>query len=93
MFRYNTALCQTRRFVENVIGWWKRKFHSLHSELRIDLQYVPQYIMASAVLHNISRIHNLQENAQFFEHPHLLPNNFQTGDQMRNHIVQTYYDQ
>lgn len=93
LFRFNRSLCRTRTFVENVIGWWKRKFHSLHSELRIDVEHVPQYIIATAVLHNIAReqrFADLDDNV--IPHQHLVPNNFNTGNLARRYIVDTYFN-
>jgi hypothetical protein len=32
----------------------KRRFHSLHSEIRLKLTHVPAYLITAAVLHNIA---------------------------------------
>lgn len=33
--RYNSAHCRTRVTIERAFGWWKRRFHCLHGELRM----------------------------------------------------------
>ena len=40
--------------VENAFGILKGRFKSLHCELRIKLDVVPNYIVALAVLHNLA---------------------------------------
>lgn len=90
-FRSNNAFSRTRQLVERTIGQWKRKLHSLHSELRIAIDRVPQYIMAAAVIHNICRMHDLLELNGGDEDPILLPNNLNSGDQVRNHIVGSHF--
>lgn len=91
-FRYNNAFARTRQHVERVIGHWKKKFHSLHAELRIDIENVPQYVIAAAVLHNICRMQNLpQFHDEVDQEPGLLPNHINTGEGIRNHIVNTYF--
>lgn len=49
--------------VEQVFGRWKRRFHSLHEELRIKLDSVLNFIIACAVLHNIAIDRRLPEFA------------------------------
>lgn len=33
--RFNSAHCKTRVTIERAFGWWKRRFHCLHGELRM----------------------------------------------------------
>lgn len=51
---YNSAHCRTRNTIERVFGWWKRRFHVLHSEVRMKPAKVCRIIGACAVLHNIA---------------------------------------
>ncbi|XP_033995593.1 putative nuclease HARBI1 [Trematomus bernacchii] len=51
--RYNEKHTQTRNIVERCIGVLKRRFHCLHSEMRMHPERVCVIIAATAVLHNI----------------------------------------
>ena len=54
MLRYNQSHKKTRVLVEMAFGKWKRRFHSLHSGLRIAIRNVPSLIISTAVLQNIA---------------------------------------
>ena len=49
---YNKALCGTRCTVERCIGVLKRRWHCLHTELRVSPQRACQIICACVILHN-----------------------------------------
>ena len=49
---YNTALCRTRCTVERCIGILKRRWHCLHTELRVAPRKACQIICACVTLHN-----------------------------------------
>jgi len=49
---YNKALCGTRCSVERCIGVLKRRWHCLHTELRVSPQRACRIICACVVLHN-----------------------------------------
>ena len=51
---YNKAHTGTRVAIEQAFGWWKRRFHLLHSEVRMEPEKTCQLIGACAVLHNIA---------------------------------------
>ncbi|KAK7939911.1 hypothetical protein WMY93_003237 [Mugilogobius chulae] len=51
--RYNTKHASTRNLIERCIGVLKRRFHCLHSELRMHPERVCIVIAATVVLHNI----------------------------------------
>jgi len=51
---YNRALCGTRCTVERCIGILKRRWHCLHTELRVSPHKACQIICACVVLHNFA---------------------------------------
>lgn len=51
---YNNAHCKTRVKIDQTFGRWKRRFHVLHSEIRMAPEKVCIIIGACAVLHNIA---------------------------------------
>ena len=55
---YNTAHTKTRGIVEQSFGSWKRRFHVLHSEIRMTPQRACSVIGACGVLHNIAVLLN-----------------------------------
>ncbi|XP_057366734.1 putative nuclease HARBI1 [Daphnia carinata] len=52
--RFNTAQIRTRNIIERAFGFLKRRFHSLHGELRVQPGRACRIIMACFVLHNIA---------------------------------------
>ena len=86
--------------MEQTIGRWKRRFHSLHGELRIALERVPQFVISSAVLHNICCLRGQvdvddEEEDQFEDnqppHEHFDDERMNTGTNTRNSIVERYF--
>ncbi|CAG5000458.1 unnamed protein product [Parnassius apollo] len=59
--RYNEAHIKTRNVIERTFGVWKRRFPVVALTLRLSLPKVQATIIATAVLHNICRNHNLEE--------------------------------
>ena len=55
---FNEALGKTRVKIEQSFGIFKRRFHLMHSEIRMDPVKVSQLIGACAVLHNIAILRN-----------------------------------
>eukprot|EP00800_Vazella_pourtalesii_P014201 TRINITY_DN3560_c0_g1_i5.p1 TRINITY_DN3560_c0_g1~~TRINITY_DN3560_c0_g1_i5.p1 ORF type:complete len:141 (+),score=6.41 TRINITY_DN3560_c0_g1_i5:465-887(+) len=51
---YNYAHKSTRVIIEQTFGRWKRRFPSLHREVRMDSDKVCAIIISYAVLHNIT---------------------------------------
>ena len=51
---YNRAHRKTRVIIEQTFGRWKRRFHLLHSEVRMQPEKVCQLIGACAILHLMS---------------------------------------
>lgn len=52
--KYNQAHSKTRSQIERTFGRLKRRFHILHSEIRLKPQRVCKIVIACAVLHNIA---------------------------------------
>ncbi|XP_032238952.1 putative nuclease HARBI1 [Nematostella vectensis] len=55
---YNEALGKTRVKIEQTFGIFKRRFHLMHTEIRVDPSKATLLIGACAVLHNIAIIRN-----------------------------------
>ena len=60
---YNESHIRTRNLIERLFGIWKRRFPILSLGLRFQLNKVMQVIVATAVLHNISRQNRDEEPA------------------------------
>ena len=55
---FNRSLRKTRVLIEQVFGRWKRRFHLLHSEIRMKPENVCLLIGACAILQNIAIMFN-----------------------------------
>ena len=55
---YNAAHTKTRATIEQTFGRWKRRFHVLHSEVRMVPEKVCFIVGAGSVLHNIAIMQN-----------------------------------
>eukprot|EP00105_Crassostrea_gigas_P036952 XP_019921100.1 PREDICTED: putative nuclease HARBI1 [Crassostrea gigas] len=92
---FNTAHCRTRNAVERVFGWWKRRFHVLHSEIKMKPAKVCKIIGACAILHNIAI--SLKEEMDDEDEEdvnaavHLAYRGPEDGRAMRNFITRTYF--
>lgn len=51
--RFNSDHSRTRVTIVRAFGWWKRRFHVLHAEIRMTPETVCTVIGACAVLHNL----------------------------------------
>ena len=51
---YNYAHKRTRVIFQQTFGRWKRRFHCLHGELRMNPDIICSIIVSCAVLHNIA---------------------------------------
>ena len=62
---FNKAHTKTRVTIERTFGWWKRRFHLLHSEIRMTPEKTCILIGACAILHNIAILRNEPVDAGF----------------------------
>ena len=93
---FNEALGKTRVKIEQSFGIFKRRFHLMHSEIRMDPVKVSQLIGACAVLHNIAILWNdmydpgeaMLENDQPDVPPYDGP---EDGLQIRDYICEHYF--
>ncbi|CAG0898860.1 unnamed protein product [Darwinula stevensoni] len=60
-FHCNSAHSSTRIVIERAFGQWKRRFHCLHSELRMEPRRVCTVVNACAVLHNLCKSQHLAD--------------------------------
>jgi hypothetical protein len=91
---YNRAHRKTRVIVEQTFGRWKRRFHLLHSEIRMQPEKVCQLIGACAILHNIAIAFNEpiedpeddidEADVQDYQGP-------ENGHLIRDHITNTFF--
>ena len=91
---YNSAHTKTRVVIEQTYGRWKRRFHVLHSEIRMAPEKVCLIIGACAVLHNIAVL--LNEPLNDADLPDEVPEGEvydgpQQGLTIRNHICNTFF--
>lgn len=92
---HNKAHVSTRVEIEQSFGWWKRRFHVLHSEVRMKPEKTCQIIGTCAVLHNIAILlkepkvdYQLEEDNQPDMVAYRGPEN---GKLIRDHICETYF--
>ena len=92
---YNNAHCKTRVKIEQTFGRWKRRFHALHSEIRMAPEKVCQIIGACAVLHNIAMLlKEPMEDGEVEDEMNDVNDAYYGPDQgraVRNHICHTYF--
>ena len=91
---YNSAHTKTWVIIEQTYGRWKRRFHVLHSEIRMAPEKVCLIIGACAVLHNIAVL--LNEPLTDADLPDEVPEGEvydgpQQGLTIRNHICNTFF--
>ena len=74
-------------------GRWKRRFHVLHAEIRMEPEKVCVIVGACAVLHNIAvRLHEPMEDEEVDEMADVDPyRGPQQGLSLRGHICQTFF--
>ena len=86
---FNTAHTKTRVIVEQSFWQWKRRFHVLHSEIKMTPERACSVIGACAVLHNIAVLLNesLDDDPEGID-PYHGP---QRGLAMRDHICNSYF--
>ncbi|CAG2185824.1 HARBI1 [Mytilus edulis] len=93
--RFNRHHARTRCVIERTFGRWKRRFHVLHSEIRMKPEKACIIIMACAILHNIALWMNEPElpEDQEEEMPNVdaVYNGANDGRRIRDHITQMYF--
>ncbi|XP_046576801.1 putative nuclease HARBI1 [Haliotis rubra] len=94
--RYNDSLCATRVTIERTFGRWKRRFHVLHSEVRMEPSRVCCIVVACAVLHNIAidMCEPDDDRANIDEQPPVEAyGGRHDGKGIRDHIARTFFAQ
>ena len=91
---FNSTHKRTRVAIEQAFGWWKQRFHLLHSEIRVKPEKVSIIIGACAVLHNIAilRKEPLDGHAEADNQPNLICfHGPEDGKVIRDHICNTFF--
>ncbi|CAH2092639.1 unnamed protein product [Euphydryas editha] len=70
---YNESWIRSRNCIERTFGVWKRRFPVVALTMRLSLQNAHAVIIATAVLHNICRLQNLEEVPPEVELPQIDP--------------------
>ncbi|CAG4991801.1 unnamed protein product [Parnassius apollo] len=96
--RYNEAHIKTRNTIERAFGVWKRRFPVVALTLRLSIPNMQAVIIATTVLHNICRNHNLTEIPSEVELPSIdystMPHNVVVNDIPTNHrtdLINNYF--
>ncbi|CAG4950749.1 unnamed protein product [Parnassius apollo] len=96
--RYNEAHIKTRNTIERAFGVWKRRFPIVALTLCLSIPNMKAVIIATTVLHNICRNHNLTEIPSEVELPSIdnstMPHNVVVNDIPTNHrtdLINNYF--
>ena len=91
--RFNRALRITRSIIERAFGILKRRFHVMHSEVRMTPERVCTITIACCILHNIAIDNNEPipeyEDEEPFEDVDFV--GVETGQVVRDHLANTYF--
>ncbi|KAJ8305567.1 hypothetical protein KUTeg_016163 [Tegillarca granosa] len=95
---FNNRHCKTRCMIERAFGVWKRRFHVLHSEIRMKPTKVCKIIIACAVLHNIAielkePLIDADDEYVELEQPNVEPYyGREEGNRIRDHYANTFFN-
>ena len=97
--RYNRSQTRARNPIERLFGVWKRRFHALHGEIRLEPGKVCTIVAAAAVLHNVARDRRLPDFHDLIvdDQPDVEPyqahqdENVQRGQAKRARIVREFF--
>ncbi|XP_071179625.1 putative nuclease HARBI1 [Mytilus edulis] len=96
--KYNKCHCSTRSVIERTFGRLKRRFHILHSEIRMKPGKACKIIIACAILHNICILLNepdIEDDGVIVGNDGDLGEHFnghQDGRAVRDHISTTFFN-
>ncbi|XP_063425421.1 putative nuclease HARBI1 [Mytilus trossulus] len=96
--KFNRCHCSTRSVIERTFGRLKRRFHILHSEIRMKPGKACKIIIACAILHNICILLNepdIEDDGVIVGNDGDLGEHFnvhQDGRAVRDHISTTFFN-
>ena len=92
---FNQAHKATRVAIEQTFGWWKRRLHLLHSEVRMKPEKVCLIIGACTILHNIAILRSEPQDCHLLhedDQPAMAPfHGSENGRAVRDHICHTFF--